>query len=198
MMKSYWLKGLLVFITCTPIVGKAQEKKPQSVQIQFDVLGFAQQGYGIVGGYTNGKNRFDIDLLSNTLFESFTNSSQDFENTFKERRTVSSLNYYRYLKTSGEGFYYGVGISYYEYIVENENSKETIADNAYKPGLYIGYQIHPLKKQERFLLDIWFGGRWHWEGEEKLPFANGDYFIIPTLDAPLGMIKFGWKFKTNN
>ena len=171
-------------------------EKANAIQFELDVLGFAQSGFGVVGGYINGKNRIDIDLLTNTLFESFTNSGQDFESIMEERRSVMSINYYRYLKSKGTGFYYGAGISYYEYIVQHNTLAETIASNAYKPGIYIGYDILPFKNSG-FYLDAWIGARWHWEGEEEFPFSNGEYYRIPNVDGPLGMIKIGWRFNTH-
>ena len=170
--------------------------KAHAVQIQLDVLGFAQSGFGVVGGYINGKNRIDIDLLTNTLFDSFTNGSQDFEDIFNERRSVMTINYYRYLKNKGLGFYYGAGLSYYEYIVEHESLNETVATNAYKPGIYIGYDVIPFSRMQGFYVDVWLGARWHWESEEEFPYSNGEYYKIPNLDAPLGMIKLGWRFNT--
>lgn len=103
--------------------------------------------------------------------------------------------YYRYLSDSGEGFYYGAGSSYYEYVVDHKMVDQTVATNAYKPGVYIGYDILPIKGYG-FFLDAWIGARFHPSGEERLEFSQTEdqYFIVPAIDGPLGMIKLGWRF----
>ncbi len=190
-MKRLILIACLVIWAIPNVAQEVTDRK--AVQVQLDVLGFAQSGFGIVGGYLYGQNRVDFDLLTNTLFDSFINGSQDFKDFVSERRSVMSINYYRYLNKEQVGFYYGGGLSYYEYIIEHNDLNETQTKNAYKPGFYIGYDFLPFKNSG-FYIDIWLGGRWHWEGEEQLPFSNGQYYKIPNLDAPLGMIKFGWRF----
>lgn len=194
-LKSILFSTLFFFSITHDSYGQTDEKV-SAIQIELDVLGFAQEGFGIVGGYVFGKNRVDFDLLSNTLFNSFTNTSQDFEDVMTERRSVMSINYYRYINEKALGFYYGAGLSYYEYIVEHDVLDEVVAQRAIKPGVYIGYDLMPFKNKG-FYIDAWLGLRWHWEGEEEIPYSNGEYYLIPAFDAPLGMIKFGWRFNTN-